>query len=83
MARLNLPDGETVAVTMESADQVTREVRGLRTTAYDVPGGCCAGLLQPPDPLVSPRRRLQDAGRKINSSACASRELICATASES
>jgi molybdopterin-dependent oxidoreductase alpha subunit len=52
MARLNLPDGETVTVITESGDQVAREVRGLRATAYDVPEGCCAGYYPECNPLI-------------------------------
>jgi molybdopterin-dependent oxidoreductase alpha subunit len=52
MARLNVSDGETVTVTTESGDQVTREVRGLRATAYDVPQGCCAGYYPECNPLI-------------------------------
>jgi hypothetical protein len=41
-----------VTVTTESADQVAREVRGLRATAYDVPEGCCAGYYPECNPLI-------------------------------
>ena len=52
MMRLNVPDGETVTVTTDSGDQVPREVRGLRATAYDVPEGCCAGYYPECNPLI-------------------------------
>lgn len=52
MARLNVPDGETVTVTTDSGDQVAGEVRGLRATAYDVPEGCCAGYYPERNPLI-------------------------------
>jgi molybdopterin-dependent oxidoreductase alpha subunit len=52
MMRLNVLDGETVTVTTDSGDQVPREVRGLRATAYDVPEGCCAGYYPECNPLI-------------------------------
>jgi molybdopterin-dependent oxidoreductase alpha subunit len=52
MSDLGLEDGETVDVIGAAEDDVTRIVRGLRATQYDVPKGSCAGYFPECNPLL-------------------------------
>lgn len=49
---LELREGEMVTIAAETGDQVRREVRGMRVTAYDIPQGCCAGYYPECNPLI-------------------------------
>jgi molybdopterin-dependent oxidoreductase alpha subunit len=54
--RLGLKDGEQVTLACAAGDAasqgVTREVKGLRVTAYDLPNGCCAGYYPECNPVI-------------------------------
>ena len=43
IARLQLEDGQEVDVATQSSDAYSREAKGLRVIAYDIPEGNCAG----------------------------------------
>src|SRR5205814_9800965 len=51
-ARLKLSDGDAVTLTTKRDDQVRREIRDLRATAYNVPVGCCADYYPECNPLI-------------------------------
>jgi molybdopterin-dependent oxidoreductase alpha subunit len=50
--RLNLMEGQTVALTTAVDDGIQRRVTGLRVVAYDIPEGCIAGYYPECNPLV-------------------------------
>jgi molybdopterin-dependent oxidoreductase alpha subunit len=50
--RLDLREGEIVALVTAAGDGVHREVGGLRVTRYDLPEGCCAGYYPECNPLI-------------------------------
>ena len=50
--RLDLREGEIVALTTAAGDGVHREVGNLRVVAYDIPEGCCAGYYPECNPLI-------------------------------
>lgn len=51
MARLGIAEGQRVSASTCAKD-ATREVRGLRAIAYDIPEGCAAGYYPECNPLV-------------------------------
>lgn len=52
MVHLSIGDGAEVDLIGEAGDGVSRAVRGLRATAYDVPRGSCAGYYPECNPLL-------------------------------
>ena len=52
MARLQLEQGDTVALRTPSDDGVLRRVEGLAVVPYDVPEGCIAGYYPELNPLI-------------------------------
>jgi molybdopterin-dependent oxidoreductase alpha subunit len=52
MARLDLEEGQKVALRCAVEDGVARQVNGLTVTAYDLPAGCVAGYYPELNPLV-------------------------------
>lgn len=52
MAHLDVEDGAGVDLIGEAGDGVSRVVRGMRATAYDVPRGSCAGYYPECNPLL-------------------------------
>ncbi|GGG74343.1 molybdopterin-containing oxidoreductase formate dehydrogenase [Salipiger pallidus] len=52
IARLDLQEGQTVAVETQCDDGIDRRVEGLSVTAYDLPPGCVAGYYPELNPLV-------------------------------
>lgn len=52
MARLNLGEGQEIALETNSDDGVPRRVEGLRVTAFSIPEGNCAGYYPELNPLV-------------------------------
>jgi anaerobic selenocysteine-containing dehydrogenase len=52
IARFGLSEGEEVALGAATRDGVTREVRGFRIHAYDIPSGCVGGYYPECNPLI-------------------------------
>lgn len=52
MERLGLKEGQIIGLATVADDGVTREVKGLRATRYDIPAGCCASYYPECNPLI-------------------------------
>lgn len=52
LAHLGIKDGAEVDLIGEAGDNVSRVVRGMRATVYDVPQGSCAGYYPECNPLL-------------------------------
>ena len=61
MRRLDLREGELVALEAEYGDGIARAVGGLRVTRYDLPAGCVVGYYPECNPLLASHHHAIDA----------------------
>ena len=53
MARFGLAEGQEITLAGHYGDQVSRRVRGLRVTPFDIPEGCVASYYPECNPLIA------------------------------